>query len=85
MENHCLVVPFLTDDPAFAHGVEFGILYQRMQQGDEDVIEDCFLLDNQDRILVMASRLGWRAVEMEGWGEGWFRCRLENAPSAAEC
>ncbi len=84
MESHSLVVPFLTDDVQFALGVEFGMLYQRMRHGDEDVIEDCFLLENQDRILLLASRLGWHVSEIEGWGEGWFRCRLDRSQPTAD-
>ena len=51
-----LVCPFLTDDPVFAYGVEFGLLYARVQSG-EDEICDYFCRENQDRILLLASRL----------------------------
>jgi hypothetical protein len=76
-------MPFLTDDVNFAHGVEFGMLYARMRDGSEGVIEDYFLLDNQDRVLLMASRLRWQVSRVEAYDDEWFRCRLER-PGAAD-
>jgi hypothetical protein len=75
MAAHSLVVPFLTDDPAFAFGVEFGLLYARLSEGDEEVA-DFFCRENQDRILLMAGRLGWHVEEMRPHDRDWFWCRL---------
>lgn len=76
-DDYTLVVPFLTEDPAFAYGVELGMLFERMRRGPDDVIGDCFTLENQDRILLMAGRIGWHVAEVRPWSEGWFWCRLE--------
>ena len=70
-----MVTPFLTDDEMFAFGVEFGMLYERMKLGEP--IELTFHLENQDRITLMASRLGWMVEEMKTLDEDWFACRLE--------
>ncbi len=83
--THALVVPFLNEDPVYAFGVEFGQLYARMRSGEE-VIEDYFTIQNQDQILLMASRLGWRVVECEqrerkSWGRDWFWCKMEKGPA----
>jgi hypothetical protein len=77
MANHTLVVPFLTDDPVFAYGVEFGLLYARMAAAADTTIEDYFCRENQDRILLMANRLGWHVVEMKPHDKDWFWCQLE--------
>ncbi len=76
--NYSLVCPFLTDDPQFAYGVEFGLLYAAMRDADE--VADYFCLANQDQILLLASRLRWHVVEMEPWGTDWFWVRLEKMP-----
>jgi hypothetical protein len=62
--------------------VEFGLLYSRMQE-DSDSISDFFCRDNQDRILLLASRLGWTVREMEPWGRDWFWCEMEKRPAPA--
>ena len=72
-----LLVPFLTDDPVYAYGVEFGMLYSRLRNEAETVIADCFLTANQEQILLVANRLGWQLIEMKPWVKGWFWCRLE--------
>lgn len=78
MARNPLLVPFLTDDPVFAHGVEVGMLFWQMAHGGEGLIEGYFLIDNEEQILVMASRLGWHAEQIErGEWPGWFWCRLE--------
>ncbi len=77
MPAHTLVVPFLTDDPMFAYGVEFGLLYAQARQEEVLEIEDYFCRENQDRILLLASRLGWRVAEMRPHDRDWFWCRLE--------
>jgi hypothetical protein len=80
--NYTLVCPFLTDEPAFVHGVEFGMLYARMREG-ADSVSDYFTRDNQDRILLLASRLGWVVHHMKPWGKDWFWCELEKTPASA--
>jgi hypothetical protein len=73
-----LVMPFLTDDPAFAHGVEFGMLYARMtREGGERVIEGHFLIGNEEQITLAANRLGWRVTGIDHGTEGWVFVRLE--------
>ncbi len=76
MANNSLICPFLTDDVNFAHGVEFGMLYARMRDGDENVIRDFFLADNEEQILLLANRLGWRGEKLSCDTPGWCRLRL---------
>jgi hypothetical protein len=77
MDTYTLVCPFLTDDPAFARGVEFGLLYARMQSGQEDEVQDYFQRENQEQILLLASRLRWQVVEMQPHCRCWFWCHLK--------
>ncbi len=72
-----LVMPFLTDDPMFAYGVEIGMLYTRMRDTKEDVVEGYFCRWNQDHITLMASRLGWKVTEMKPWDKDNLWVRLE--------
>jgi hypothetical protein len=75
--DYSLVCPFLSDNPLYAQGVEFGMLYVRMRDAAPgDVIDDYFLLPNQDQITLAANRLGWRIVRMRRWDGSWFRCRM---------
>lgn len=83
MAANTLVCPFLNDDPVYAFGVEFGMLYARMQ-GSDDPIASYFTIQNQDQILLTASRLGWSVEEIEPWGSDWFWCRMERAAAPAE-
>lgn len=79
MSSFSLVCPYLMDQPSFSRGVELGLLYGRMQQESE--IADYFILDNQDQILLLASRLGWNVKEMWNWDAGWFFCHLARRQS----
>lgn len=80
--DYQIVCPFLTDDPAFAHGVEFGMLFARMQR--RRAVDDVFTTENQDRILLLASRLGWRVRRVEAIDAHWFRVRMVKGPPPAE-
>jgi hypothetical protein len=71
--TYSLVCPFLTDDPMFAFGVEFGLLFARMQSGVTR-IDDYFCRENQDRVLLLASRLGWTVQKVKPHDRFWFRC-----------
>ncbi len=75
MAENTLVVPFLTDDPLFARGVEFGMLYAEMKNTDR--VEDYFTLDNQEQILLLANRLDWHVVEMKQYDNHWFTLVME--------
>ncbi len=75
MTTHSLVCPFLTDDPMFAAGVEFGMLFTRMSETSEP-IQDYFLRENQDRILLLANRLGWTVDDICKTDRFWFSCRM---------
>lgn len=81
MTSYGLICPFLTENPVYAFGVEFGMLYARMHT-DESVIEDYFCRENQDQILLLASRLRWRVASMKTWGRDWVRLRLEKESPA---
>jgi hypothetical protein len=76
--THSLVCPFLTDDPTFAYGVEFGLLHARMSM--EEAIADYFCRENQDRILLLANRLNWSVREIEAVDKDWFWCKMEKTP-----
>jgi hypothetical protein len=80
MTSFSLVCPFLTDDPMFAYGVEFGMLFTQMR-GDQDRIAGYFCRKNQDRILLLASRLGWSVDQIKPWDNDWFWCALEKNAS----
>lgn len=82
MTTYNLVCPFLTDDPMFACGVEFGLLYARMR-GEVDRIEDYCCRENEDRILLLADRLGWMVRSVKTWDKGWFWCEMEREPAPA--
>lgn len=77
MDSYTLVCPFLNDDPVFAYGIEFGMLYRRMVYDENGVIEDYFCRANQDQILLLASRLRWRVKLMKPWGKDWILFHLE--------
>jgi hypothetical protein len=82
MTTYSLVCPFLTDDPKFAYGVEFGLLYARMR-GKARRIDDYFCSENQDRILLLASRLGWQVKKVGRSKGGWFRAVMLKGPAPA--
>lgn len=75
MASYGLVCPFLTDEPEFALGVEFGFLFMRMKRAKR--IKDYFCLANQEQILLLANRLGWKVKKIKPWGKDWFWCVLE--------
>jgi hypothetical protein len=75
MTTHDLVCPFLTEDPMFAAGVEFGMLFARLRN-DEEPLTDIFLRENQDRILLLANRLGWTVEAIKKVDRFWFSCVL---------
>ena len=82
MSSNTLVCPFLSADPVYAYGVEFGMLYPELRDSDEPIAR-YFTIQNQDQILLAASRLGWAVEEMKPWGRDWFWCRLEKRPALA--
>lgn len=69
-----MVCPFLDRNPRFAYGVEFGLLYARMQLHSE--IRDYFCLANQEQILLLVNRMGWQVLEMEDHDGEWFFCHI---------
>jgi hypothetical protein len=70
--DHSLICPFLDESPAYAAGVELGVLFERMKR--RRVIRDYFTAANQDQITLLCNRTGWEVVSMRPWGgEGqWF-------------
>ena len=82
MTSYNLVCPFLTDDPTFAFGVEFGLLFARMGGRRR-----------QDRRLLLPGKSGphpalgepaWlvRAND-QPWGRDWFWCEIERQEAPA--
>jgi hypothetical protein len=82
MPSYDLVCPFLTDDPMFAYGVEFGMLYARMQS-ESGEIKDYFCRQNQERILLLANRLGWKVQRIKARDKDWFFCEMERHTAPA--
>jgi hypothetical protein len=75
-----LVVPFLTDDKMFAYGVEYGLLYARVRHADKgETVKDYVSRENQERVLLMANRLGWSVGKCEPHDECWFWLEMEKA------
>lgn len=78
--NNTLVVPFFDQDPKYAYGVEFGMLYARMQVETE--IADYFTIENQEQILLLANRLHWSVSELETTDcSGWFWVKMQATPT----
>lgn len=75
MANYNLVCPFLTDDPLFAFGCEFGMLYAELKDRPR-TIKNYFTIENQEQILLLANRLGYHVVKMKPWGDQWFFLKL---------
>ncbi len=75
MSEYGLLCPFLDEGPSYAHGVEFGMLWARMQK--EDIIEDYITTANQEQVTLAANRLGWRIIEMKCWNEHWVWIHME--------
>lgn len=74
MSEQQLLCPFLDDSLAFARGVEFGMFFTQMRRAK--VIADYFLRENQDQILLAASRLGWTVVRMKREGD-WIWIKMK--------
>jgi len=81
MATYDLVCPFLNDNPQYAYGVEFGILYERMKT--EEGIKDFFLLANQEQITLHANRSGWIIDKMEIWDKCWVWIEMHKSELAA--
>lgn len=75
-KEYGLICPFLEDSPLFAAGVEFGMLYCRMSEEGNTEIKDHFHSKNQERILLLAKRLGWSVEKLEKAKGGWFYCEM---------
>lgn len=86
--EYTIVCPFLDDDPAYARGVEFGLLCAQMgaalaaAAGGPAVVRGYYLRANQDQILLLASRQGWGVRGLANWDRDWFFAELfwPNAP-----
>jgi hypothetical protein len=62
-------MPFLSHDPAFAHGFECGIVYQQMRAAESHIV-GMFHATNEEQLRLMAHRLGYASTkreEREGW------------------
>lgn len=64
------VVPFLDTDVKYAHGVEFGQLFERLKEADK--IHEYITRANQDQVLLLLSRLGWTVETIKEHDENWF-------------
>jgi hypothetical protein len=75
--TNTLLCPYLTDEPAFAYGVEFGMLFCAMKRKTK--IKGYYLRQNQEQILLLANRLGWNVKKIgrrkdcgKPWEKDWF-------------
>lgn len=64
-----LVLPLLSDDPAYAHGFEAGCLWERLKQGPGE-LEATVHAENLPQCREMAHRTGYR-LETETAEDGW--------------
>jgi hypothetical protein len=77
MPEYHLLCPFLQESADFAHGVEFGMLFERMKRARK--IADYFLRKNQDQILLLASRFGWDVIRLKSSGD-WVWIKMKKRP-----
>lgn len=70
-----LVLPFLTNDPQFTLGVEVGMLWEQLQ-AEPSEHEVTIHAANDEQVIVMASRLGYR-LTLESLADGWKTARFE--------
>src|SRR5579864_3843583 len=72
-----LVVEFPDQSPSFAHGVEVGKLWQRMDAGTVAEFECFTLAENREVLRRIADYLGWiiehRWAPVEGWDDSVFK------------
>lgn len=57
--DYTLVAPFLTDDPMFARGVQYGMIYMRLRHTKRNRITEQFVEADEEQIRLMAHRIGW--------------------------
>lgn len=84
--EYSLACPFLTDDPVYAHGVEFGMLWARMSDPRNTDLRETIRTENSEQVRVAAARLGWDLVDLREWEDGppdngWVFVRLVRRPS----
>ncbi len=75
-----LICPLLVDDPLYAYGVEFGMLFEQMKV--EDRIQGLYLTANQEQILLLASRAGWHVRRCGSDHDGWFWLDMRKCETA---
>lgn len=61
-----LACPFLNDDPVYAAGVEFGMLWADLRQQPKRW-SGYVLPTNEEQVRVAASRLGYEVPKIEPW------------------
>ena len=67
-----LVVPFLTDDPNFALGCQFGMLYEQLREEHPDEKEIMISRELQEQVLLLLSRMGYRVERQEMIDDHWM-------------
>ena len=80
-DEFALVAPFLTDAQQFTLDVEFGQWYERIKPKKDGRIAGRVRMlihrENQDRILLLASRLGYAVKRQRMIDETWMSIDLE--------
>ena len=66
-----LVAPFLTDDPVFARGVRYGMLYMRLKRTRKRVVAEMVTEQDEEAVRLMAGRLGWAIRRRRSLAGGW--------------
>lgn len=69
-----LLVPFLDTSDSFAHGVEFGMIFEQLKVCREagEPFRQYVTIANQEQLTLAANRLGWHIETMRPWGDQWF-------------
>lgn len=81
------VAPYLTDDHMFACGVEFGVLHEKLSfiemQDTAAVMQVPIHRENQDRLCVLAGKLGFKIEEMNPIDDIWMSVILSRESTNA--
>lgn len=71
-----LVTPFLDESPSFALGVQFGMLYARLQKKPR-VIKEMVSRKLEDQILLTAGHLGYEVTKRKRIDRCWMSITLK--------
>lgn len=67
-----LVTPFMEDHPKFALGVEFGMVYAKLNNPRRMRYQGMLHRANEERLCLMANRMGYQVVKRKKINRNWF-------------